>query len=64
MLLPHANEAVSVDRLAIALWGEDPPSGAGKAIRVHVLRPRCARGEPDVSAMTPGGCRLDPIPTT
>jgi predicted ATPase/DNA-binding SARP family transcriptional activator len=58
MLLMHANEPVSVDRLAIALWGEDAPAGAAKTIQVHVARLRRALAEPDVLATTPGGYRL------
>jgi len=58
MLLLHANEPVSADRLAIALWGEDAPPGAAKTIQVHVSRLRRALGEPDVLATTPAGYRL------
>jgi DNA-binding SARP family transcriptional activator len=58
MLLLHSNEPVSAERLAIALWGQDAPAGAGKTIQVHVSRLRRALGEPEVLATTPGGYRL------
>jgi DNA-binding SARP family transcriptional activator len=62
MLLLHANEPVSAERLAIALWGEDAPAGAAKTIQVHVSRLRRALGEPDVLATTPAGYRLRVLP--
>src|ERR671936_249709 len=46
MLLLHANEPVSVERLAIALWGDDAPAGAAKTIQVYVSRLRRALGQP------------------
>ena len=58
MLLLHANEPVSAERLAIALWGEDAPAGAAKTIQVHVSRLRRALGEPGVLATTAGGYQL------
>ncbi len=58
MLLLHANEPVSTDRLAIALWGDDAPAGAAKTIHVHVSRLRRAPGEPDAVVTTPGGYQL------
>jgi hypothetical protein len=36
MLLLHANQAVGVDRLVDALWGEHPPTGAANALQAHV----------------------------
>ena len=50
VLLLHANEPVSAERLALALWGEDAPAGAVKTIQVHVSRLRRALGDPDVLA--------------
>jgi DNA-binding SARP family transcriptional activator len=40
VLLMHANEAVSVDRLVDELWGESPPASAAKIVRnsVSLLR--------------------------
>jgi len=40
VLLLHANEPVSAERLALALWGEDAPGGAVKTVQVHVSRLR------------------------
>ena len=37
VLLLHANEVVSADRLIDELWGESPPASAAKALR---RRPR------------------------
>jgi len=62
VLLLHANEPVSAERLAIALWGEDAPAGAGKTIQVHVSRLRRALGEPDVLVTTPTGYQLRVLP--
>jgi YVTN family beta-propeller protein len=40
VLLLHANEAVSVDRLIDALWGDRAPAGAVQTVRVHISRLR------------------------
>jgi DNA-binding SARP family transcriptional activator len=40
VLLLHANEAVSTDRLIDALWGAEPPETAAKALQVYVSRVR------------------------
>jgi DNA-binding SARP family transcriptional activator len=40
LLLLHANETVSVDRLIEALWGERAPAGAVQSVRVHISRLR------------------------
>jgi predicted ATPase/DNA-binding SARP family transcriptional activator len=54
MLLLHAGEAVSTDRLIDALWGECPPRTAANALQAHVaalrraLRPDRARAAADV----------------
>jgi DNA-binding SARP family transcriptional activator len=58
VLLLHANEALDVDRLALALWGEDAPAGAGKTVQVHVSRLRKALGDPDRVQTTAAGYRL------
>ena len=42
ILLLHANEVVSSDRLAEALWGDQPPETASKALQVHVSQLRKA----------------------
>ena len=57
-LVLNRDRAVSAERLAIALWGEDAPTGAGKRIQVHVSRLRKALGESDVIITTPAGYRL------
>src|SRR3954468_22554458 len=57
VLALHANRPVSLDRLVIALWGEDAPPEGEKAVRVHVSRLRKALGE-EVLETTPGGYRL------
>ena len=54
----HANEPVSAQRLAVALWGEDAPAGAVKAVQVHVSRLRKALGDTDAVMTTPAGYRL------
>ena len=58
VLLLHANQAVSQDQLALALWGEDAPAGAGNTVQVHISRLRKALGNTDALATTPGGYRL------
>ena len=40
ILLLHANEVVSTDRLHAELWGDRPPSTAAKSIQVYVSRLR------------------------
>jgi YVTN family beta-propeller protein len=44
ILLLHANEVVSSDRLIEELWGEQPPATAAKSLQVHVSRLRSALG--------------------
>jgi WD40 repeat protein/DNA-binding SARP family transcriptional activator len=58
VLLLHANEPVSADRLAAALWGQDAPAGAVKTVQVHISRLRKALGDPDAVTTTPAGYRL------
>jgi predicted ATPase/DNA-binding SARP family transcriptional activator len=58
VLALHANRAVSVETLALALWGEDAPAGAVKAVQVTVSRLRRALGEHEVLETTAGGYRL------
>jgi len=40
VLLLHADEAVSTGRLIDALWGDEPPDTAGKALQVYISRLR------------------------
>ena len=45
LLLLHANEVVSSDRLIEDLWPETPPAAPRKAVQVYVTRLRKALGE-------------------
>jgi WD40 repeat protein/DNA-binding SARP family transcriptional activator len=58
VLLLNANEPVSAERLALALWGDDAPAGATRTVQVHVSRLRKALDDPDIVATTPAGYRL------
>jgi predicted ATPase/DNA-binding SARP family transcriptional activator len=64
MLLLHANEFVSHDRLTEALWGESAPAGAGHNLHVYVseLRKVLSAGGRDLLQTRPGGylMRVDP----
>jgi DNA-binding SARP family transcriptional activator/class 3 adenylate cyclase len=55
VLALHANQPVSAERLALALWGEDAPPSAVKTVQVNVARLRKALGDPDLLATTPAG---------
>jgi predicted ATPase/DNA-binding SARP family transcriptional activator len=58
MLLLHANEPVSAERLAHGLWGEDAPAGAVRTVQVYVSRLRRALGDDELVVTTPAGYRL------
>ena len=58
VLALHANQPVSAERLAVALWGEDAPPSAVKTVQVYVARLRKALGDPDVLVTTPAGYYL------
>jgi DNA-binding SARP family transcriptional activator len=58
MLLLHANQSVSAERLAVALWGDEASSGAVRTVQVYVSRLRKALGDDDVLTRTPVGYRL------
>jgi DNA-binding SARP family transcriptional activator len=45
VLLLHANEVVSSDRLIDGLWGDQPPETAAKVVQVYVSQLRKALGE-------------------
>ena len=62
VLLLHANESVSAERLALALWGEDAPPASVRTVQVHVSRLRKALGGGDVLETTPAGYRLNVRP--
>jgi DNA-binding SARP family transcriptional activator len=55
VLLLHANEPVSAERLAGALWGDDAPAGAIRTVQVYVSRLRRALGDPELVASTSAG---------
>jgi DNA-binding SARP family transcriptional activator/ABC-type branched-subunit amino acid transport system substrate-binding protein len=60
LLLLHANEVVSADRLIDELWGDDPPQDASAALQAHVSRLRKLLeperdGEPRVIRTVPPG---------
>ena len=58
VLILHANEPVSAERLALALWGEDTPAATRKRVQGHVSRLRKAFSDPDLIVTTPAGYRL------
>src|SRR5436190_21137695 len=60
VLLLHANEFVSRDRLIDDLWGDAPPPTARKAVNVYLakLRKTLGRAGEDPMATADGGCRL------
>ena len=45
VLVVHRREAVSIDLLIDALWGESPPPTAAKTIQVYISRLRKALGD-------------------
>src|SRR5207248_10146493 len=61
VLLLHANEFVSRERLIDELWGESPPPTAKKAVNVYVsqLRKALTRNGHDPIATADGGYRLE-----
>jgi len=54
MLLLHANQVVSTDRLIDALWGASPPITCGKSIQVYVSRLRKAIADDRLVTRAPG----------
>src|ERR671930_2687017 len=62
VLLLHANEPVSAERLAVGLWGDDAPPGAIKTVQVHMSRLRKALGDGEIVQTTPAGYRLRVLP--
>ena len=42
LLLLHANETLSTDRLIDELWGERPPANAAKTVQMQISRLRKA----------------------
>ena len=45
LLLIHANEALSIDRIIDALWGDKPPAGAMNTLRFQISKLRSALGD-------------------
>src|SRR6266545_1120575 len=61
ILLLHANEVVSVERLLDDLWGERQPTSGSKALHVYVSQLRKLVGDDRVLTRAPGyALRLDP----
>jgi DNA-binding SARP family transcriptional activator len=54
ILLLHANAVVSTDHLIDALWEDDPPETAQKALQVYVSRLRKALGKERIETKAPG----------
>ena len=54
VLLLHANQVVSSDRLIDEVWGESPPATAGKIVQVYVSRLRKQLGEARLLTRPPG----------
>src|SRR3954465_14461355 len=54
ILLLHANEVVSTDRLHAALWGEAAPATAAKSIHIYVSRLRAQLGPDRLTTRPPG----------
>ena len=61
VLVLHANETLSTDRLIDELWPEQPPATAAKTVQVHVSRLRKALGEGPIATRA-GGYRLEADP--
>ena len=59
ILLLHAGEVVSIERLIDDLWGERPPATAAKTIQVYVSNLRKALSD-GVVVTQAGGYRLQP----
>jgi predicted ATPase/DNA-binding SARP family transcriptional activator len=68
LLVLHANETLSTDRLIDGLWGEHPPATAAKAVQVHISRLRkalaagAANGSEDVVVTREHGYELQVDP--
>jgi DNA-binding SARP family transcriptional activator len=54
VLLLHANQVVSTDRLIDALWGASPPFTSAKTVQVYVSRLRKAIGDNRLVTRAPG----------
>jgi DNA-binding SARP family transcriptional activator/pimeloyl-ACP methyl ester carboxylesterase len=54
VLLLHANEVVSSERLIDELWGSRPPATAGKVIQTYVSQLRSLLGAEPITTQRPG----------
>jgi DNA-binding SARP family transcriptional activator len=54
ILMLHANEVVSTDRLIADLWGDKPPATASKSIQIYVSRLRKELGPDRLGTRAPG----------
>ena len=54
MLLLHANEVVSTERLIDALWEDERPETAQKAVQVYISHLRKTLGRDHVQTKAPG----------
>lgn len=61
VLALSAGEAVSIDRLATAVWGESQPDNARRALQVYVTRLRAVLGHAAIRSRS-GGYLLDVAP--
>jgi DNA-binding SARP family transcriptional activator len=52
LLLLHANETLTPDRLIDELWGDRPPATAAKALQAHISRLRKALAAADGALVT------------
>lgn len=58
MLLLHANETITADRLIDELWGDHPPPTAAKTVQVYISRLRKALGGDGMVATREHGYEL------
>ena len=54
LLLIHANDVLSKDRIIDALWGDEAPSGALNSLRFHISKLRSALGDDQERLATRG----------
>ena len=54
VLVVHANEVVSSDRLVDVLWGDDPPASARHSLQTLLSRLRATLGEGRFETCPPG----------
>src|SRR3954453_11080668 len=62
VLLLNANETVSAERLAVALWGDEASRTAVRTVQVHISRLRAALGDEALLTTTSVGYRLQVQP--